>query len=319
MLDWIAIPLGYILNFIYSFVSNYGVSIILFTLIVKLILLPLSIKSQKSMAKTQKLAPLVQELQKKYANDQQKLNQEMMELYKANDAKPTAGCLPLLLQFPIIIALYRVIQAPIKYICRGDITSKIDAIKKIVTENPDAFNTSIKDGISKSSEIAISSVADNPLFKALNIAEWKIDYSFLGLDLSRNPSEALSLLFSHSPLNSEVVSVLLLLLIPVLAGVTSWLLTKLNPQQKQMEENKKKNAGQDEQPDMGKTMNMVMPLMSAGFTFMFSAGIGVYWIASNVFQIIQQQITFHYFKSREDETVVINTIKPNRKDSKKHR
>jgi YidC/Oxa1 family membrane protein insertase len=64
---------------------------------------------------------------------------------------------------------------------------------------------------------------------------------------------------------------------------------------------------------------MIMPLMSAGFTFMFSAGIGVYWIASNVFQIIQQQITFHYFKSREDETVVINTIKPNRKDSKKHR
>lgn len=317
MINWIAVPLGYILRFIYDFVQNYGVAIILFTMIVKLIILPLNIKSQKSMAKTQKLAPLVQELQKKYANDQQKLNQEMMELYKANGASPTAGCLPLLIQFPIIIGLYRVIQAPIKYICRGDINASgmLEKIQKIVGDNPGAFNKSIADGINSATpEIAISSVADNPLFSELNIADWKIDFNFLGLDLSRNPSEALNAMFSGETIEW---SVLLLLLIPVFAGLSSWLLQKLNPQQKQMEAAKANND--DQQPNMAKTMNMMMPLMSVFFTFMFAAGIGVYWIISNVFQIIQQYFTVKYFKSKEEGTSVINTIKPNRKDSKKHR
>ena len=314
-MNWIATPLGYVLKFIYDFVQNYGIAIILFTLFVKLLILPLSLKSQKSMAKTQKLAPLVQELQKKYANDQQKLNQEMMALYKANGASPTAGCLPLLIQFPIIIGLYRAIQAPIKYICRGDINANgvLDSIKKIVENNPGAFNKSIVDGINSASpEIAISSVADNPLFKELNIANWKIDFNFLGLDLSRNPSEALNALFKTEKIEW---SLLLLLLIPVLAGLTSWLLTKLNPQQQQMQANQENS----DQPNMGKTMNMMMPLMSVFFTFMFSAGIGVYWIISNVFQMIQQYFTVNYFKAKEEGTSVINTIKPNRKDSKKHR
>lgn len=314
-MNWIATPLGYVLKFIYDFVQNYGIAIILFTLFVKLIIMPLTLKSQRSMAKTQKLAPLVQELQKKYANDQQKLNQEMMELYKANGASPTAGCLPLLIQFPIIIGLYRAIQAPIKYICRGDINANgiLESIRKIVEENPGAFNKSIVDGINSASpEIAISSVADNPLFKSLNIADWKIDFSFLGLDLSRNPSEALNALFGHDKIEW---SLLLLLLIPVLAGLTSWLLTKLNPQQQQMQATQENS----DQPNMGKTMNMIMPLMSVFFTFMFSAGIGVYWIISNVFQMIQQYFTVNYFKAKEEETGVINTIKPNRKDSKKHR
>ncbi len=314
-MNWIATPLGYILKFIYDFVQNYGIAIILFTLFAKLLILPLNLKSQKSMAKTQKLAPLVQELQKKYANDQQKLNQEMMALYKANGASPTAGCLPLLIQFPIIIGLYRAIQAPIKYICRGDINANgaLDSIRKIVENNSGAFNKSIVDGINSASpEIAISSVADNPLFKELNIASWKIDFNFLGLDLSRNPSEALNALFGSEKIEW---SLLLLLLIPILAGVTSWLITKLNPQQQQMQASQENS----DQPNMGKTMNMIMPLMSVFFTFMFSAGIGVYWIISNVFQIIQQYFTVNYFKAKEEGTSVINTIKPNRKDSKKHR
>ena len=146
----------------------------------------------------------------------------------------------------------------------------------------------------------------------MNIADWKIDFSFLGLDLSRNPSEALNALFGHDKIEW---SLLLLLLIPVLAGLTSWLLTKLNPQQQQMQATQENS----DQPNMGKTMNMIMPLMSVFFTFMFSAGIGVYWIISNVFQMIQQYFTVNYFKAKEEETGVINTIKPNRKDSKKHR
>lgn len=299
MIDWIATLLGYILSFIYNLVQNYGVAIILFTIIVKLLILPLNLKSQKSMAKTQKLTPLIQELQKKYANDQQKLNQEMMELYKANGASPTAGCLPLLIQFPIIIGLYRAIQAPIKFICHGDVNILGEATVKQYGASP---------------EIAISSIADK-----LGHPEWQINYNFLGLDLSKNPSEAFGVLFSNNTITAETWSILLLLLIPVLAGLTSWLLTKLNPQQRQMEAARANNPQQDQQPNMSKTMNMMMPLMSVFFTFTLAAGIGVYWIISNVFQMVLQYATFKYFKSKEDETSVINTIKPNRKDSKKHR
>lgn len=320
MINWVATLLGYILHFIYSIVQNYGVAIILFTLVVKILILPLNLKSQKSMAKTQKLAPLVAELQKKYANDKQKLNQEMMELYKANDASPTAGCLPLLIQFPIILGLYRAIQAPIKYISNmpsfvkespltGDILGKI---KEIVSANPGQFNDSIVKGLnSVSSEISVSSIADNPLFSALNIADWKIDYNFLGMDLSRNPSEALAA-FNGGAIDWSVV---LLLFIPILAGVSSWLITKLNPQPQPQQTT---DANGNEQPNVGKTMTMIMPLMSVFFTFSFAAGIGVYWIISNVFQMIQQYFTVKYFKSKEDGISVVNTIKPNRKNSKKH-
>lgn len=320
MINFIAKYLGYILHFIYGYVQNYGVAIILFTIFVKLLILPLNLKSQKSMAKSQKLAPLISELQKKYANDQQKLNQEMMELYKANDASPTAGCLPLLIQFPIILGLYRAIQAPIKYICHDDIYRNgiFDTIKQIVSANPDnpAFNSSIVKGLNSGfPEISISRIAQNDLFSSLNISNWNINFNFLGLDLSRNPSEAVSAMFSGA--NADW-SVLLLILIPILAGLSSWLITKLNPQQQQMQQTTQ-TANGAEAPNMGKTMNMMMPLMSVFFTFMFPTGIGVYWIISNVFQIIQQYFTVKYFKSKEDETSVVNTIKPNRKSSKKHR
>ena len=322
MINWIATLLGFILHFIYKLVENYGVAIILFTVVVKLIILPLNLKSQRSMAKSQKLAPLIAELQKKYANDQQKLNREMMELYKANGASPTAGCLPLLIQFPIIIGLYRAIQSPIHFISSlpsfvkgspltGELTN---AIREIVDKNQGMFNESIIKGVqSANPEIAISRIADNPLFSSLNIADWKINYNFLGMDLSRNPSEALNAMFNGGMVEWSVI---LLLLIPVLAGVSSWLITKLNPQQQQMQS--AADANGNEQPNMGKMMTMMMPLMSVFFTFSFAAGIGVYWIISNVFQMIQQYFTVKYFKSKEDETSVVNTIKPNRKNSKKH-
>ena len=98
-------PLGFIIQHIYNLVQNYGWSIILFTVVIKLILLPLQVKSQKSMKKQQKIQPLMAELQKKYANDKEKLQTETMKLYKENNVSMTGGCLPLLIQFPILIGL----------------------------------------------------------------------------------------------------------------------------------------------------------------------------------------------------------------------
>ena len=108
--------LGLIINFIYELCGNYGLSIILFTVFIKLLLLPLGIKQQRSMAVMQKLQPAVNELQKKYKNDQQRLSTEMAKLYKEYNASPLGGCLPLLIQLPILFCLINVIYNPAKFI-----------------------------------------------------------------------------------------------------------------------------------------------------------------------------------------------------------
>ena len=106
---------GLLLNFIYSFVSNYGLSIILFTILTKVILFPLSLKQQKSMVKMQQVQPKLKEIQEKYKSDQQRQSEETMKLYKEHGVNPMGGCLPLLIQLPILFALYLVMYQPLTY------------------------------------------------------------------------------------------------------------------------------------------------------------------------------------------------------------
>lgn len=104
--------LGHIIKFIYDIVQNYGWAIILFTLLVRIILLPLNIKQQKSMMRMQKISPVLTEIQEKYKNDKEKLNKETMKIYQDYKISPLAGCLPMLIQLPILFALIRVIYDP---------------------------------------------------------------------------------------------------------------------------------------------------------------------------------------------------------------
>lgn len=107
MFELVTRPLGFIIKLIYDLVQNYGLAIILFTIIIKLILIPLNMKSHVAMRKQQKIQPIIAQLQKKYANDQEKLQKEMMKVYKENNVSMTGGCLPMLIQLPILLALYR--------------------------------------------------------------------------------------------------------------------------------------------------------------------------------------------------------------------
>ena len=113
MFDFIYVFLGTIMRLIYNLVNNFGVAIILFTILVRVCLLPLVIKQQKSMAHMQKMQPKLQELQKKYQYDKDKLNEETMKLYQQHKFNPMSSCLPLFIQMPILIAIYGVIQNPI--------------------------------------------------------------------------------------------------------------------------------------------------------------------------------------------------------------
>lgn len=322
--------MGFIIELIYNFIPNYGVALILFTILIKLIILPLNLKSQRSMVKQQKLAPQLQELQRKYANDKDKLNKEMMELYKANDANPASGCLPLLLQFPIIIGLFQVIQKPLSYIIGIDFNlpeniNKVINLQQIVANNaelsavaPNGFLTMTMEDLANNFQIAMSNFAANPAVQGFS--DWIINFDFLGLDLSRYPSEVwgpLSMLIGGQ-ISPSLLSVLPLLAVPVIAGLTSWLLTKMTPSNP-AQNNTTSGGPEDTAASMNKSMTLMMPLMSVFFTFTLPSGVGLYWIVSNVVQMIQQYFTVKYFKKKEENSVVVDTVKKNRKDLKKHR
>ncbi len=115
-LDFIVYPLGSLLKVIYNFVGNYGLSIVIFTVIVRCALLPLTIKQSESSRKMNELNPKMKEIQEKYKNDKNTQNQKLMELYQEHNYNPASGCMPLLIQMPIIFSLFYVIQQPVKYV-----------------------------------------------------------------------------------------------------------------------------------------------------------------------------------------------------------
>ena len=317
LFELITVPLGYIIEMIYKLVQNYGLSIIIFTIIVKMILIPLNVKSQKAMKKQQKIQPILAELQKKYANDQQKLQTEMMKLYKENDVSMMGGCLPMLIQFPILIGLYRVIQGPLKYLLHVDIndTAVVEKIEKIVALMTERFPAEIGNftrysaqDLFKNYQIQLATWSE----KVLDAADaWSINFNFLGLNLAEIPSKAISCLTSG---DFSQIGTIALLIIPAVAIFTTWLSMK----QSQKMSGQTQANGENQAAQMSKTMNMMMPIMTGFFTFTLPSGMGIYWISANIIQMLQQFILNKYFDKKEDDFVV-KVSDTNRKNRKKRK
>lgn len=311
-------PLGFIIRMIYDLVQNYGLSILLFTVVVKLILMPLQVKSQKAMKKQQKIQPIIAELQKKYANDQQKLQSEMMKVYKENGVSMTGGCLPLLIQMPILIGLYRVIQRPITYIKGVNFADStvIERVKTVIAQMTEKFpdvigklSSQSPEQIQKMYQIQLSTWADK-----LGLAKeygWHINFNFLGLDLSGVPSAAFSAIMRG---DFSDIGTVLLILIPIFAVLSTWF--SMHQSQKLTQNPNVKQNDDDPSQSMSKSMNMMMPIMTGFFTFSLPSGIGIYWIISSVMQIIQQYVLDKYLNEKEDDFVVKIPDK-NRKNGKK--
>ena len=293
-------PLGWIIEQIYNLVANYGLAIIIFTVIVKLILLPLNIKSQKAMRKQQKIQPILQELQKKYANDQEKLQKEMMKLYKENNVSMTGGCLPMLIQMPILIGLYQVIQKPLSYLMgvdwmAEDVINKVYMLRDTMADQIGNLATQTEEMLAKMSQIQLSQwaeIVNGPT------DPWVINFNFLGLNLANTPSAAINYIMRLDFSNWGVIA---LLLIPVLAVVSQVLTTKLT--QIQSGQNTKDNSDNPAN-QMSKSMMMMMPLMTGLFTFTLPSGIGIYWIVSSITQLIQQLALNKYFENKGEEVII---------------
>ncbi len=325
-------PLGWIIQMIYSLVQNYGFAIVLFTVVVKLLLLPLQIKSQRGMKKQQKIQPVIAELQKKYANDKEKLQTEMMKIYKENNVSMTGGCLPLLIQFPILIGLYQVIQKPLSYLLNVDfkLQSVVDRISDVIAKmaaDPAVGHAveglkglepvKLAEQIQKMYQIQFLTWTRYLEETVGGFSDWVLNFNFLGLDLSKNPSSGFTALFSGS---FDNLSTILLLLIPVFAVLTTWLSMK---QTQSISGNKQptSDAADDSANTMNamsKSMNLMMPIMTGFFTITLPAAMGIYWITSSIMQMVTQYILNVYFDKKEDDFVV-KIPEKNRKNSKKRR
>lgn len=284
ILDVICYPLGSFLYFIYNTVAfhKYGLAIIIFTVIVKLVLLPLTVKQYKSTARMQEVQPMIQEIQKRYKNDKEKLNQELMKVYSEHNVNPAGGCAPLLLQMPIIISLYWVIVQPMKFMLRFS-QDTIDKIINVVsTIQPGLIN---KNMISQKELLALNFFNEHR-DKLSQVSEWLpanklIDFRFLGLELGWTPSWKIEKLFGE-----QSYIYLPLLILPILAVVTTFLSTKIS-----MQATKSSNpdaAANSTVNQMNNSMMYIGPLMTLYFSFMMPAGVILYWSVGYVFQIFQQ-------------------------------
>ncbi len=301
MFDFIAYPLGQFLYFIYNTLAfhNYGLAILIFTVIIRLLLLPLTFKQYRSTAKMQLIQPKIQEIQKRYKNDKEKLNQEMMRVYQENKVNPAGGCLPLIIQMPILFSLYYDIVSPLKYMLgktKEQIQSLVDIVSKAL--GVDALQLGFQKEISV---IEYFNQFPGKLSGLENLLrqEELINMNFLGLNLGKTPTIDTAKLFG-----AESAIYLPLLLIPLLAVVFTYISAKLSMPPKPAGKSDGKPGG-----GMQSTMLLIGPVMTLIFSFSLPAGVGLYWIAGSVVQMFQQMyINKHIYLKKADTK---EDVKPN--------
>ncbi len=293
--DFLAYPLGKFLKFIYDIAfENYGLAIIIFTFIVRLALLPLTIKQHKSTMKMQEIQPLINDIQKKYKDDREAMNQELMKLYQEHNYNPAGGCLPLLIQMPLILTLYWVIVQPLKFML-GKSMEAIDGIVNAAAKAQASINSALHlenipmtvEEVTKSWGIhreirALSFFNEHPdmLTEAGGLLEKSelIDFrSFLGLHLGEVASFQPNVIFGP-----EWKIYLPLFILVIVATVTTFLSSKLSMP---------KNTSDQKSGPAGCSSNSMMyigPIMTLMFSFRLPAGVILYWMTGYVFAIFQQ-------------------------------
>ena len=294
--DWLLGLFGKLLAFIDSLTGNYLITILIFAIIAKIITFPLSIKQQKSQLKQANLRPKEMAIRNKYKGRtdqtaQNKMNEEVMALYQSEGYSPLSGCLPLLVQIPIIFGLYELIRSPLSYIC-GVADEGITAIKTAIatlgSENLTHLGSKVSNGTFNGTELDMMSVlTDAENFKKV-MAQVQADtgsaleltyeslpnFSFFGFDLSVIPQNAFS-----------EIEYLPYLLVPVVTFVIMFFSMKLTKKLSYQP-----IQSQQEMGCSGKIMDYTMPLMSTWIAFIVPSLLGVYWMFNNLLGILQSFI-----------------------------
>lgn len=284
MTNIITAPFAWVMRLFYELTGSYGWTLILFTLVVKLILLPFQLKGKKSMVRMGRLSNKQAELQKKYANNQQKYQEELQKLYTEAGVNPMGGCLWSFLPLAILLPLYSIVRLPLQYFLRlgTDVIEQIRTLAESVGY--------VASGSAAYEQINLAKfVTDNwDSFQGKFDGLMPLNFQFLGLDLSAAPTSA----FQDFHFEWALIG---LILIPLLSGFLGWLQTRITMTS---------NGQSASQPGM-KGMNIFMPLFNVYICFTLPASLGIYWIGSSVFSIIQEATLGRYYNKKiqaeEDE------------------
>lgn len=309
MISFFANIFGYLLNIIYELIKNYGLAIILFSILLKLILLPLTIKQQKSMKKSQKVQGKVKEIQDKYKNNPEKMNQEIMDLYKRENLSPFSGCLSSIIQIILLFGMFYLVRSPLTYMKKMDkdtITKFKDQIVLEQGENsvsatyPEIsiikyINNKIdnKEETVGQEETNRNSESEEQVEKLDIKEDLYINMNFLGLDLSSIPRE------NYGDLK--------VFIIPILYIISSLVSIKLTQAQteKMMQKDNKKEENKEEEPDMtaqmNKSMVWMMPILAVSVSLVAPLGLALYWLVNNILMIGERIVIDKFVMSKEEE------------------
>ena len=295
MFEFFANIFGYLLGFLYNIINNYGLAIIVFSVIIKIILLPLSIKQQRTLKKSSELQEKIKVLQFKYKNDPEKMNQEMMNLYKSENMSPFSGCITAIVQFILLISIFFLVKSPLTY------------MEKIPTDSLNTYVNQLKEEGRTISEVypEIDLIREADWLKEKNpedenVDRLKLEMNFLGLDLSKIPQQ-----------NITDFTVYIIPLLYILSSFVSIRMTTSMQEKMKNKGNEKevidgttgKELVPEEEKDeidtvmqTNKMMSWMMPIMSISIAFVAPLGLALYWLVNNILMILERLILNKFIK-----------------------
>ena len=307
---------GYVLKFLYDLIGNYGVAIILFSILIKVIMLPLTIKQQKTLKKNEKIQKEMKQIQFKYKNDPEKLNQEVMNLYKREGMNPLSGCLGSIIQLVLLFSVFLLVRSPLTYMVKMD-SNVINNLESIVAEQDSNTNNAYKEIAiiqyvknlesqpsvneneeSNNDELTENEIEESETKEKFDVNKYKneidINMDFFGIDLSQVPTQNLS--------NWKA------LIIPILYVISSFISIKLTSPSTRKEEKNLITDGNKEQSeevnpmgDASKTMTWMMPIMSVSIAIIAPLGLALYWLMNNILMIVEKLVLNKIFNKKEEE------------------
>ena len=291
----LGVPLGYVMEWIYNLIPNYGWDIIIFTIVIRLISIPLQLNQQKSMAKMSAFQPMIADIQKKYKDKPEKQQEELLKLQQEYGYKPTAGCMPMLVNFLVMFGVIEVVYRPLQRIFHIG-ADALTAAGEALTTLGISFTTVTRDTNIIAQVIAGESTVTSCFTpdQVSTITEFGQHMDFFGIDLTRVPQYSLA------------AENLPLLIFPVLAIVTMFISTHISM----------KASGQQMQGSMKLTMYM-MPLMYLFFCFTVPCAFSLYYVVSNILMTVQSIIMKKIYDPEKEKAEVLAEMAARKKEQKR--
>ena len=310
MLAFFANLFGYVLNFIYGIVKNYGLAIIIFSILVKILMIPMSIKQQKTMKKSQKIQSKMKEIQFKYRNNPEMLNKATQELYKSENMSPFSGCFSAIIQIILLFAVFYLVRSPLTYMKKVD-SNVTDKYTKIIRENNlstnsaypeieiireldnirELKNKTVEESEEQQEKTDLSEIKDEELDSLY------LNMDFLGLNLAQVPTRSSDWRAYIIPFLYVLVSVISLRVV----NNTNKKNKKANPEENKDEKSLTKPEDDfDPMEQMNKNMNMMFPVMYLAVALIAPLGLALYWLMNSLLMIAEKLILNKLLKDEEE-------------------